>query len=164
MGKWAPFKNKLDKFQQEPEWQEKVNEAKKAYIGLDASELARTFSIERNAKRDLEAQVKLHNCELEALSQLLVETLEGSSLQKIQLSTGEVCFIQDEPFASVTDRELMLSWLRKKKLQRLLSVNIKTLNAFIKELLVEGKPIPPGTAVYLRTTARLRGGSQGTEE
>ena len=162
--KWNGLKSKIPAFEQPQDFQAKVNEVKKLFAGYNVTELARAFSNERREKQDLEARVKMQNISLEALSQLLVENLESQELQKIQLETGETCFLHSEPFASVIDKSAVLAWIKKRKLQSLLGVHWSTFNAFIKEMIVEGKPLPPGTSVYLRTSARIRNGNQTQEE
>ena len=162
-GKWKGFKGSLERFKPEPEWQARVDGAKSTYTGLDTAGLARAFAHERAQKQHLEAQVKLHNVELEAISQLLVEELEASAIQKVQLDTGETVYLSDEPYAQVEDRAAVLAWAKKKRLEQLLTVQWQTFNAMVKEMLTAGKPVPPGTKVYMKTSARLRGGSRNAE-
>lgn len=160
-GKWNGLKGKLPAFEQEPAWQAKVEEAKSQYVGLDTAELAREFKSQRANKKQREDEVSQINIHLESLSQLLCADLESSQLQKVQLGTGETVYVQVEPYCSVQDRQAVLDWIRKKKLTAMLSVQWQTLNAFVKECLVNGKPAPPGVNVFLKTSARLRGGNGG---
>lgn len=164
MGKWTAYKNKLDPFQQEPAYQDKVNEAKSAFQAMTASELGRAFSITRNEKRELEAQVKVYSVELEALSQLLVEHLEANKLSKIGLDSGECIFIASEPYAQVEDREKCMAWIETKGLQALLTPHWRSLNALIKEQLINGEPIMSGVKVYFKVAARITGGNREVEE
>lgn len=163
-GKYAKLKGKLEKFQVDPSWQEKIDEAKKEYVGLDTAEMAREFGMHRRVKQNLEAQIKLENTHLEALNQLLVGDLDGSELQKITLTTGETGYIQDEPYSSIEDREALMAWTKKKKLLKMLTWHWQTLNGMVKEFLIDGKPLPPGVKCYLKTSFRLRGGAKDEEE
>jgi hypothetical protein len=162
--KWSGLKEKLPAFEQEPAWQAKVEEKKKEYIGLDTAELAREFRNARQTKKQYEDCIAVCNMDLEALSQLLINDLESSQMQKVQLATGETVYIQIEPYCSVQDKSAVMEWIKKKKLTAMLSVQWQTLNAFVKEQLVTGKPSPPGVAVFLKTSARLRGGNSNTGE
>lgn len=164
MGKYNGLKKMLPKFELEPDFRAKVDEAKKAFIGCDAPEMARAFAITRREKQGLEAQIKMQNVELEALSQLLVENLEDSEVQKIQLATGETVYLQDEPYATVEDRSKVMAWMRSRKLTAMFTVQWQSFNAMVKDMLVQGKPIPPGTKVFMKTSARLRGGNSQSEE
>jgi hypothetical protein len=163
-GKWSKLKGKIPKFEIDSSWQEKVDESKKAYIGLDSTELTREFARRRAMKKTLEGHISLENTELEAISQILINDLEGSEIQKIGLTTGETGYIQDEPYSSVEDKKKLMAWVKKKKLQDLLTLNWQTLNGMVKNLLVDGKPAPPGVKVSMKTSFRLRGGSSNEDE
>jgi hypothetical protein len=164
MGKYDKLKGKLPAFQQEPSFQQKVDEAKSEYLALEPSDLARTFSSVKQRKKSFEDLISIANIELEALSQMLVENFEVTGLSKFQLSTGETCYQQTEPYSSVMDQEALLAWVKKEKMQALLSLAWATMNALNKERLVAGKAPLPGTAVFLKTSVRLRGGSSDSQE
>ncbi len=162
-GKWRSFKDKLPKFEVEPEYAARVEEKKKEYIGLDTAEMAREFKVIRAAKKAAEEAISGLNLELEALSQLLVNDLETQSISKLTLQTGETIFISDEPYASLDDKEALMAWVKKKKMQSLLTLNWQTMNSLAKELLSAGKPIMPGVKVWLKTSVRLRNGNSSEE-
>jgi hypothetical protein len=158
--KWGSLKNKIEPFALEQTYQARVDEVKKTYVGLDTAELAREFAAHRRIKREHEDVIKDENTELEALSQLLVADLESSDIQKVTLATGETTYISSEPYSTVADKVKMLAYLRKAKMQELLSLNFQTMNALNKERLAAGKEPLPGTVVYLKTSARVRGGGE----
>lgn len=164
MGKYDAFKSKLPKFQQEPSFQEAVEAVKLQYQALSAAELAKTFSLERRRKKDFEEQLTDLNVGLEALSQLLVENFEAQGLAKLQLASGETAYQQSEPYSSIIDQSALMKWVRKEKLQALLTLQWQTINALNKERLVAGKPPLPGTQVFLKTSVRLRNGTASHEE
>lgn len=162
--KWSKLKDKVPPFEIPPEWAAKIDEAKATYIGLNTAELAREFVLHRNVKKNLENQVKLENTEMEALSQLLVSELEGTAMAKVTLLTGETIYVNSEPYATVEDKPKMMAWLKKSKLQSLLSLNYQTMSGLVKEYLAAGKEPPPGIKVYLKTSARVRGGNNEENE
>ncbi len=163
MGKWTSLKKQLPKFEVEPEYAARVEEKKKEYIGLDTAEMAREFKVVRGAKKAAEETISGLNLELEALSQLLVNDLETQSISKLTLQTGETVFISDEPYSSVADKEALMAWVKKKKMQSLLTLNWQTMNSMVKELLSAGKPIMPGVKVFMKSSARLRNGNSSEE-
>jgi hypothetical protein len=163
LGKYSHLKDKLDPFQPDATYQAKVDTEKAIYVGLNAAELARRFAAVRNAKKSLEDAISDCNVQLEALSQLLVNDLESSAIQKIQLDTGETAYIQSEPYSSVEDKSKFMAWVKKKKLSGMLSMPYQSMNALVKELLVQGKPAPDGIKCFLKTSIRLRGGNQEAE-
>lgn len=153
----------LPALQLETEYQQRVNEAKAAFAGCATHELVRAFASTRREKQEHEAAIKKLNTELEALSQLGVEALEGSSLQSMRLTTGELVYIQSEAHSSIEDRAAAITWLTRHKMRDMLTVQWQTLNAFNKERLQNGEQPLPGTKVFLKTSLRLRGSSKGDE-
>ncbi len=162
-GKWAGFKDKLQPFKQEDSWQQKIDEMKSQFVGCDTAELARALVMARNFKQGHEERVKSYNTEIEALSQLLVDNLESSEIQKVGLATGETVYLQSEPYATVTDKPKVMAWLKKHKMQALFSIHWKSYNSLIKEMLIDGKPVPDGTSVFMKTSARITGRGEQNE-
>lgn len=155
MKKYDKLKGKLPAFQLETSFQQKVDEAKSQYQFLEAPELARMFKQEKLNKKNLEEKVSLVNVEIEALSQLLVQNFEENGLQKITLEDGKTCYMQIEPYSSVSDQSILLAEIKKQKMQALLTLAWGTINAINKERLLAGKPPLPGTKVFLKTSIRL---------
>jgi hypothetical protein len=163
VGKYDAMKGKLPQFQQEPSFQAKVDEIKSQYQALDAPELARIYSLERVRKKDFEEQIADLNVGLEAISQLLVDQMEAGGLMKFSLASGETCFQQTEPYSSIQDQQALMAWIKKQRLQSLLTLQWQTMNALNKERLIAGKPPLPGTQVFLKTSIRLRNGTNSQE-
>lgn len=163
MGKWAAQEGSLPAFEQEPEYQIRVQVVKDLLVEIEPPILVQKFAEARAQKQELEAQIKDLNVSLEAYSQLLCEKLDAQGLQKIQLDGGITCYTQVEPYSSVSDRAALVDFFRKKRLFNLLSVAWQTINSMNKERLQDGEPPLPGTSVYLKTSARVRGGSSNAE-
>lgn len=169
-GKYAALRGKLPAFEEETSYQQRVDAFKQeflgTYSGVDANTafLAKEFSARKAMKDGHEETISALNVELEALSQLLVEALEDQNIQKVELASGAICFLQDTPYPVVKDREAVLAWIKQQKMQSLLSIHFQTLKALTNERLVAGKPPIPGTEVYLRTQARIRNARNGDEE
>jgi hypothetical protein len=162
--KWSKFRDKLPAFENESSFQEKVNEAKEFILagadtpeGANVNRLARLFSERYAAKKGFEEIIAEHNIQLEALSQLLVERLEESDTQKVELSSGATIYLQDTPYPGIEDETKFYAWLHKEKLDDLLTLNHQTLKGIVSERLQQGKPLPSGTKCYLKTQARVRG-------
>ena len=163
MGKYIALRSKLPAFEQPQEWQDKVNLFKQEFLGTESGEdanaakLATEYARRDARKKDLEEQIADLNVELEGLSQLAVEALESDGVEKINLANGGYARIDDRPYTSIEDRAAIFSWIKKNKLTDLLSVNYQTLNGMNNERLVSGKPIIPGTKVFLKTKLSVRG-------
>ncbi len=154
----------LPAFQEESTWQEKIDEEKQSYVGLDTAELARTFARARNLKKEYEEQVKGCVLQMEALSQLLIQDLEDQDIRSITLSTGETVYLQAEPYPATTDRGLLRGWIMDTGQVEVLTVNYQTLVGITKERLLNGLEPPPGVEVFLKMKARCRGGSSAESE
>lgn len=168
--KWAKLRGRIPAFENESSFQEKVNTEKLAIIGTDHLEnanvaaLAALYATGKAAKDALEDQVSGINIRLEALSQMIVEALEGESVQKVELSSGATVYLQDTPYPGIEDEDKFYAWLHREKMDALLSLNHQTLKGIVSERLQAGKALPPGTKCFLKTQARIRNGnSQGDE-
>lgn len=189
--KWDKYRGKLDKFQLEPTYQEKVEEIKSQiycascriyedilfadgfctrcgakvedYKGLTAPELAREYKREDDIKDRFEFAVKAQNLRLEALSQLIVEELEGQKVQTIELSSGMKVGLKTEPYVTVLPTEEAASgyvkWVHSDEIKNLLTLNAQTRNSLIKGMLEDGNgsKVPAWCKVFLKTSAKLTG-------
>ena len=156
-GKYRHLRGKLAAFENPPDWQEKVTVSKKSYLKLDTVELGREFASFKTQKSNLEANIKELHTELEALSQMIVERLEAGDMEAIELADGIKVGIKDEPYVSIDDKEKFYAWIKKTKQTKLLTINFQTLNGMTKEMLIAGKSNPPGTKVFLKTSAKVTG-------
>ncbi len=168
-GKYAKLRGVVPAFVEEKPYQDRINEEKQKILGVVSGEganvnrLAALFAAGKAAKDALEEQVSVQNLRLEALSQLLCESLEDQAIEKLTLSSGATGFIQDTPYPQVKDREALYTWgekeFGKKAWREMLTMNYNTLKAITSERLVSGKPAPAGVEVFLKTQFRLRGGN-----
>lgn len=156
-GRWTKLRGKLKPIELAPQWQEQVEQHKRGYTKLDVATLAKTFAQHKRRKDSLGEKVTVENAHLEALSQLLVERLEGEEQEQVTLRGGLTVYISDEPQATVVDRALVFKWIKQQRMVQLLTVHPQTLNGLVKEYLAAGKAVPPGIKVFLRTRARVRG-------
>jgi len=163
-GKYRHRRGKLPKFENPPAWQEKIGEAKGSYFGLSTTELGREFASFKIQKNTAEAGIKEMNTQMEALSQLIVERLEDGDLEAIELANGIKVGIKDEPYTSIEDQKKFYAWIKKTKQTGLLKINFQTLNAMTKEMIITGKKNPPGTKVFMKTSAKVTGIKNSEEE
>lgn len=169
MGKYTHLRHQLPAFEQSAEasglaaWFAKVNEWKQAFLGTDSAEnanaarLAAEYAKRDIAKKQLEAQISQLNIELKALSDLGVESLESDGMQKIDLAAGGYVSISDKPRTSTEDKQKVLAWIKKNKMTDLLTMNYQTLSAMNNERLLAGRPVIPGTRIFMDTKLTVRG-------
>lgn len=148
---------KLAKFQQPREFQALVDVRKREHSAQTVASLARELVRHKRAKHRLEQRVKVENIQLEALSQLLVERLEGEEFQKVNLRSGVTVYLAEDVHPAVQDRPKLFAWIKQTRQVELLTVHHQTLRALTRELLAAGRALPPGVAAFLKTTARCRG-------
>lgn len=168
-GKWSSLKAKLPKFKLEPTFAAKVNEARGAYVALGPAELARELVLQQNAKESFEDEISKKNIEIEAISQCFVELMEGAATQKITLDSGTSCSVEDMPYITVADtpaaRAAYQRWLARPEIRKLLTLNAKTREGFVKEELMKNfaagkpiaKPIAAWVKVFIKSRAKLNG-------
>jgi len=170
-GKYSKLRGIIPTFVEEESYQSRVNEEKLKIVGdasnveaANVTRLASLFAASKQIKDSLEEKISFINLQLEALSQLLVEALEDQEIQKVELSSGALVFLQDTPYPQVKDKELVLAWIKKNRMTQLLGVNYQTLKGLTNELLVAGKKLPDGVEVFLKTQARVRGAGKNGDE
>lgn len=173
MGKYTALRHKLPAFTESSEaagqaaWFAKVSEWKQLFLGTasgenaNAARLASEYAKRDQEKKALEAEISQLNIELEGLSQLAVESFENSGLQKIDLASGGSASLKDTPYTSIEDREQVLAWIKKNKMQEILTVPYQTLSGMNNERLVAGKQLIPGTKCFMKTKLAIYGVGRG---
>jgi hypothetical protein len=163
-GKWRKLRGKLPAYvNPEPGWTDKVEEAKKQYVGLDTTELARQFKMQKEAKAAAEAAKSAANIQIEAISRLLLGEMESNSVELVKLASGGTVYINDEPYASVQDRTKVMRWIKENKAVFLLSIQFQSLNSLCKQRIIDGQKTIPGVKIFIKTNANVRG-LKGIEE
>lgn len=159
-GKYTGLKSSLQSAPVDPSYQMKVD-GKKAELNMatmTAGQLAEMYAKADDEKDRLEVLVKEQNLLLEAISQQMVKDLETDGLGKVTLASGDTFYIKDTPYCSVEDRVKWLAYIRETNQEELLSVHYQTMNGMVSEMLLKGKPIPPGIKAFINSKiTRLRG-------
>jgi hypothetical protein len=179
MGKYTHLRHKLPAYetsslepglaawyQKVATWKFKFQSGEYANAYMNPATIASEYA-ERDAKKKaLEAEISELNVQLEALSELGVACLEDEGLQKVDLATGGYVSISDRPYTSTEDRAELFKWIKKNKMQSLLTLNYQTLSGMNNDRLIAGKPVIPGTRVFIKTRLTVRGvnGNNGGDE
>lgn len=113
------------------------------------SVLARMYKAIRQVKEahteDVEARVNLLQM---ALEQMVVDQYEVEGTQSIKLDEGGTVRVQYEPHAQVKDREAFRQWCVQEGLETQMSLPWQTTNALLKQRLLDGLDVMPGTEAY----------------
>jgi hypothetical protein len=206
MGKYTHLRHKLPAFKEAAEltglagWFAKVDEWKGEFLGTNSGENANATMLgreyaERNAKKKQleDEEVPQLNIELEALSQLGIQAMEGDGTEKIVLANGGYVRIDDLPFPYIKDKAAAIAWflkngmpemleasmsgMTKKQLASLelwckknglvveIGINSNTLQALTRRLLLEGKTPPDGVKIFMKTKLAVKGvkGTNGND-
>jgi hypothetical protein len=166
-GKFSGVLHKLPKLtsSEAPEYQDKVESTKidirQRFDGAtDPIRVAQLYRAARAQKEELEQRVYDTNLQLEAITQLLIESQElgadgwglyGSPDTTLRLANGDSIRVQPEPYTTTEDRDATRDWFIQSGLTRMLSVPWQTLNTYNKERLLEGEAEIPGTKIYIKT-------------
>jgi len=148
-----------------PAYQERVelrkSELREEFNGQPPAAMANRYRTTRAEIDELEAQVSKKNLELEAVSQLLVESQEqgaegwgqyGASETTLRLIDGDSLRVQPEPYTATEDRDVLRAhFLNHADLIRHLAPPWATINALNKERLLNGETELPGTKLYVKT-------------
>jgi hypothetical protein len=171
MGKWEFLKGKYPKLAPDSDYQEKVRQVQESdYYEVDGAggprlrevsdvDLCNWYNNKRRLKDQLEAELKVLELEVQAATQLFVERFESQDVQKIKFQDGTTLSVNPEPYPYVQDQQKLLTWVRQQGLESLLTLNYQTLASLTKERLLEGKPLPEGVDVFLKSKLTRRGGN-----
>ena len=154
-GKYDDVNPRLPRFQQEPRYQDKVQDAKAdvlARIGNTPSspELVRAFVERRNHVDSLKEQLSAANLELEAISQLITDQFDDEGVYSMKVQ-GATVRLQIEPYASVKDRDAFWRWCIANGLEESMTLPWQTTNSITKERLLDGKSEPDGVEAFQKT-------------
>jgi SOS-response transcriptional repressor LexA len=158
MGKWTKFKDKLQHYVNEEDYQSKVDEVKSALFQKSPNDLAEYLKHLKANKKELTAKLYEENLRIEAAQQLLLEWMTANGMDSIRLASGGLFSERLEPYTSVTDREALGDWVKKHKMSHLLQLPWALLNSLVKERLQSGEGLPPGVEVYIKTSLSMYGG------
>jgi hypothetical protein len=153
MGKYAGVVEKLPKLPPEDlKYQDEVNATKEIIDARTAAALAQGYRDVRAALDELGERERELNLLLEAHKQLLEDAYESEGVDALKLADdGSTIATQPEPNAKIEDPVAFRRWCIDNGLGSALTLPWTTANAMVKELLLAGKPLPPGVKAYVRT-------------
>jgi hypothetical protein len=158
MGKYTKLKKDMVRFTQPTDWQLEIDNRKVELRQTPNAELADLYNVTRDKKDDLHEQERKLNTTLEAISQLLVDRLETDGLTSFKTEDGTTMYIKDEPYCSAQDKASLLQWVKEQGMEELLSIHYQTLSGLVKTRLENGEELPPGVAVFMKSSIQRRAG------
>lgn len=155
---------------EEPAYQSKIDALKKAMKAADThtpETLAREYVSTREIKEELADDLSVVQMRLTALEQMLVESVDndepgwgmyGAGPTTVKMPDGGSVAVQYEPTGKVEDKEAFRLWCINNGLENALQLHNATMNALVKERLLNGQPEPDGVKAYVRSKIVLRRG------
>lgn len=170
MGKWSALKDKYPKLPIDADYQAKINlihgtkyksesmaEGKPLKEFTD-SELEAFYNATRDVIEKLAEKVAIATLELEAATRLFVDRFEDAGVTSMKFDDGYTISISDEPYPTVRDRVAFRAWVKKKKMEDMLTMNYMTMSTLIKERLsgMVKEALPNGVDIYMKTKLSRR--------
>lgn len=159
-GKYDEVLPGLPKYQEEPDYQEKINKVKIEIYDKDATVLAEGYAEAREVKEDLQRDLYLINLKIAAYEQLLDDSQlrqaagwgdYGAKDNMIKLPSGATIRVSKEPYGKVVDKETFRLWCIANGYERQLQLWPATMNALVKERLLAGEAEPDGCEAFSMT-------------
>jgi hypothetical protein len=154
-------KQDLPRMEQDSEYQKKINSKKQEYRKLSKlAELSSEYLMILTEKKDLEEELSRKEVSLKALSQMMVEKMEGEDLHSFKTPEGTI-YLRSSVYPKVTDKQSVITWIEETGNLQLLGVQHQSLKALCKELLEEGKALPDGVDAFIDVNVGYRRTSNG---
>jgi hypothetical protein len=99
-----------------------------------------------DTKKNLAELVKATNAAIESTSESMLAIMDSKEMTQVRFEGLGLFFVQGSTFPKVEGKEQFHEWLKANGQGDLIKeeVHSQTLRAFVKNLLEEGKALPPG--------------------
>lgn len=141
----------------EPDRQYKILEVSNHFNLSEKStgELGALFIAAVTHLEEIEDKRSLAQLQKEAIEQELLKAMEDEDMTSFKTTSG-LLYTQAEPYSVVKDKVAYHEWIKKRKLGKLMQVLWQTTNSMVKDMLLEGEPLPPGIEAFMKTSIRYR--------
>lgn len=124
---------------------------------LDNTQLQEMYIKVRRELDTLEAKVSVLETQKAALTYLFTQRFEEDDVTSMKFANGVTLGESVEPLPNVKDKPALMAWTKANGMEELLTWNYQTLASMVKQLLLEGKPVPPGVEVFMKQKLTARG-------
>lgn len=169
MGKYSNLRGRIPAFEEEPSRRELLDAFKNAFLedavnpeDINVAFLARAYADRQVEKQNIAKRECELNIELDALSELIVKTLDEEGTEKLELVGGGSISSQTLPYPSVVDEEKFEEWGKKEfGAKAWLAMKIKPrlhqnrFQALAGDRALNGLPDAPGTKTFTKTKAKV---------
>jgi hypothetical protein len=159
MGKWSRYRNEY------PARTVALAEKKDKYKTVDTAQLEYAVARLDKRKKELDDLKAQNQVELDAVTEVLLQRWEeaGDTQQVKREALGMLSRV-DDIHVRVSDLTAFKEWAKSNEMTSIIKeqVNASTLTSAVKDLLVDGNPIPDGVSIF--TKSRIRATQPKTEE
>ena len=168
-GKWAAFKQLYPKTPIEADQFTLINQVLDAPAfpndphnqmrvrDLDNSQLKDLYRKCRKAIDDLTVRLSVLETQKAALTYIFVNRMEEDDVTSISFTDGVRLGASFEPIPNVNDKTKLKEWIKETGQEDVLTVNYQTLASIVKQMLLEGQPIPECIDVYMKSKLTANG-------
>lgn len=178
--KWAFLKGKYPTIAMDADWFAQIDAVLNSVVVTGESEddiiegrvtvrdlpdnaLASRYNGVRTAKAELEARISMMNVEIAAYERLFETRFEDEGISSKKFEDGTLISITPQPSVQIEDRQAVLDWIRETKQEELLTFNSSTMAALVKQLILDGKVLPPGINVNMSSRFSKSGGPKDNQ-
>ena len=149
MGKWSFLQDK-EKYPQlaersddeTPEYVRRYAYHKASFNGANFHEMADALTANRDAKSELESDLKDVNLNIQVIEKLIIEKLDAAGIESVTAG-GYKLTPSPEPVFSKRDGTKLREWAQETGQEDLLTINSQTLSSLAKDHFLEhGEPMP----------------------
>ena len=151
MGKWSHYRDKY------PSRNVALDDKKIAYVAMTTYDLEFKVAELDKRRKDLEREKGENQIELDAATFVLLEKWEGEGdTQQVKRDALGMLSRVDDIHVRVTDLQEFKNWANDNCMESIIkeTVNASSLTSAVKDLLIDGNPIPEGVGIF--TKSRIR--------
>lgn len=110
----------------------------------------------RLQEEELKEAMSINDTDQQALERMLIDWMEDNGVNSVRLSNGVSLFLQDSVYPGMENQAEFYKWVKDTNQESLFTVNWQTMKSTVSNMLVEGKPVPPGIKAYKKAGINRR--------
>lgn len=117
-------------------------------IPMQAAALADEYALLRRERDEKKDELSDINLRLSAVAELMESQFEAEGVTSLTLGDGSVIRVDVEPYAVVRDHDKLRAWAKANDMERSLQLPWTTVNAMLKQFVLQGEPPPDGVEAW----------------
>lgn len=153
MGKYSGLDLPRISRDEEGNHRENVRAFKTTIGAKTPSEFLERYAKVRRAMDAIRKQKSEIQIELDAVSEMLIDSYEEQEISSLKLENGDTLRIDLKPYPKmlgIEGRELFRQWCLGQGLEREMHLHHGTATSLVCEVLLKGEPEPPGVEAFMK--------------